>query len=69
MNQHLLAAIERNPGAEITTFTRPFQVRHKGRQLHVVAELRRIDGSLIETAVGPTKPIAIENLDTRLSLR
>lgn len=71
MNQHsipfhLNAALARNPGSEVTTFLAPYERR---RGYYTAAELRRADGSLIQRAVGPSQHMALENLETALSLR
>ena len=68
-NHHILAVMARNTGAYLLTHTKAFLVRHKGARTYIEIQLCRADGSLIQSAVGPTKTIALNNLDTRLSLR
>jgi hypothetical protein len=65
---HLAAAVTRNPGAVITTSPAAFQVANLGRRYYCKAELKRPDGTVIESAIGDTSEGAISNLNTKLSL-
>lgn len=64
----LQGALQRNPGAEVITTLTPFLVARQGRRNHVKASLVLADGSVLKTAIGPTKDCALRNLNTRLEL-